>query len=45
MIEAAIDWFTVLWLLTYLHPATMGTIYAAIAIIIVASTMLVRGRS
>lgn len=31
-----------LWLLTLLHPATMGTIWAALVLIVVVTSLLVR---
>lgn len=34
-----------LWLLTLLHPATMGTIWAVLVLIVLVLTMLIRERA
>jgi hypothetical protein len=44
MIEKAADIVALFWLLTYLHPATMWTFYAVLALIVTVVVTMIRRR-
>ena len=42
MLEALADYIALALLLTHLHPVTMGTIWAALALILAVTVLIVR---
>lgn len=45
MMETVIDTIALFWLLTYLHPVTMWTFYAVLALIVTVLVTIIRRRA